>query len=74
VALVTLCRDLRAAGFQLVDAQAPTPHLRSLGVLELSRTAYLEKLKAALQIDATPGSWRTGILPVGAARAEPSES
>ena len=74
VALVTLCRDLSEAGFQLVDAQAPTPHLRSLGALELSRTVYLLHLKAALQAEGTPGSWRGGIPPVGRAGPDPSSA
>jgi leucyl/phenylalanyl-tRNA--protein transferase len=70
VALVTLCRDLSEAGFKLVDAQAPTPHLRSLGALELSRTVYLLHLKAALQAEATPASWRHGIPSIGKARSD----
>lgn len=47
--LVTL---LREAGFVLFDTQFLTPHLASLGGVEISRAAYLARLEAALGIKA----------------------
>ena len=61
VGFVTLCRALDTAGFQLVDAQAPTPHLRSLGAREVSREQYLVRLEMALASPSPFGSWQRGI-------------
>lgn len=45
VALVTLVERLRACpGQRLIDVQWCTPHLSSLGVREISRSDYLERL------------------------------
>lgn len=44
VALVALVRSLFAAGIGLFDVQFATAHLRSLGVRELPRREYLERL------------------------------
>lgn len=43
-----LVERLRACGFLLLDAQAPTPHLASLGAIEIPREEYLKRLKEAL--------------------------
>ena len=48
VALVALVDMLREGGASLVDVQWVTPHLRSLGVVEVSRRRYLELLAEAL--------------------------
>lgn len=48
-ALVALVERLRAAGGQrLLDVQWGTPHLASLGVVEISRREYLARLAAVL--------------------------
>ena len=73
VGFVILTRDLHEAGYTLVDAQAPTPHLRSLGAVELSRAEYLARLKAALRNPDPPRSWTQGIPPVRGVGG-PSES
>ena len=54
VALIGLVELLTAAGAdgRLVDVQWVTPHLASLGVVELPRTAYLARLEAALRVPA----------------------
>lgn len=54
LALVHLVERLRAGGFQLLDMQFLTPHLASLGGIEISRAEYRERLKAAL---AVRGEW-----------------
>ena len=51
VAFVALCRRLRERGFTLLDAQFMTEHLASLGAIEISRPAYLQRLRAALALD-----------------------
>jgi len=48
VALVTLVDLLRDQGASLLDVQWATPHLRSLGAIEVSRTTYHELLREAL--------------------------
>jgi leucyl/phenylalanyl-tRNA--protein transferase len=45
---------LRAQGFALLDVQLLTPHLASLGAVEISRARYLERLATAL---ASPATW-----------------
>ncbi len=48
VALVHLVARLRRGGFTLLDTQFLTPHLASLGGVEISREAYRARLGAAL--------------------------
>lgn len=47
VALVSLVDRLRAQGFSLLDVQWNTPHLASLGAVEVPRSTYLDLLSAA---------------------------
>ena len=47
VALVALVERLRAGGGVLLDCQWRTPHLASLGVVEISRRDYVARAKAA---------------------------
>ncbi|MBK5288998.1 MAG: leucyl/phenylalanyl-tRNA--protein transferase [Acidimicrobiia bacterium] len=51
VALVALVDRLRATGASLLDVQWVTPHLESLGAVEISRADYGERLRAALDVD-----------------------
>ncbi|MEL7023718.1 MAG: leucyl/phenylalanyl-tRNA--protein transferase [Pseudomonadota bacterium] len=44
VALFSLCRILRSADFRLLDCQMHTPHLASLGAVEISRSDYAKSL------------------------------
>lgn len=52
IALAYLVDRLRQAGFTLFDAQFLTPHLASLGAVEIPRTAYHMLLKTALAREA----------------------
>ncbi|MCF2904292.1 leucyl/phenylalanyl-tRNA--protein transferase [Octadecabacter sp. CECT 8868] len=52
LALAYLVDRLRVGGFTLFDTQFITPHLASLGGLEISRAAYRASLSAALKEDA----------------------
>ena len=49
VALVHLVGRLNAGEFALLDTQFITPHLLSLGAVEISRSAYQARLKKALK-------------------------
>jgi leucyl/phenylalanyl-tRNA---protein transferase len=51
VALVALVDRLRAAGFRLLDVQWATPHLRTLGVVEIPRPRYVVALEEAREIE-----------------------
>ncbi|HUR18498.1 MAG TPA: leucyl/phenylalanyl-tRNA--protein transferase [Acidimicrobiales bacterium] len=50
VALVALVGLLREAGAALLDVQWQTPHLASLGAVEVSRAEYLRRLDSALRL------------------------
>ncbi len=52
-ALAYLIHRLRAGGFLLFDTQFLTPHLASLGAVEISRAEYHRRLKKALQLRAS---------------------
>ncbi len=52
IALAYLIDRLRQAGFRLCDTQFLTPHLASLGAVEISRAAYKARLHQALEHDA----------------------
>lgn len=49
IALAYLVDRLRLCGFTLFDTQFITPHLQSLGAVEISRTEYLERLERAIE-------------------------
>lgn len=49
VALAWLVAALRRAGAELLDCQFTTPHLASLGAVEITQAKYLEMLEAALR-------------------------
>lgn len=63
IALAYLVDHLRSRGFRLFDTQFLTPHLASLGALEIPRAAYHELLEEALAHPAeftSPGDWPSG--------------
>lgn len=53
VALVRLVERLRERGFVLLDTQWMTPHLRSLGAIEIPRGVYMDRLAEALELPCT---------------------
>jgi len=53
VALVGLVRRLVERRFVLLDAQFMTPHLESLGAVEILQKEYLKQLRGALQLTRT---------------------
>ena len=48
VALVHLVERLRERGFELLDTQATTPHLKRFGCIDMPAEAYLRRLRRAL--------------------------
>lgn len=52
IALAYLVDRLRVGGFTLFDTQFITPHLASLGAVEISRAHYRELLEQALLVNA----------------------
>jgi len=52
VALAWLVAALRRAGAELLDCQFTTPHLASLGAVEIRQAEYLDLLQAALETQA----------------------
>jgi leucyl/phenylalanyl-tRNA---protein transferase len=60
VALVHLVARLRFGGFRLLDTQFVTPHLATLGAIEVSREAYLQRLDQAREASANFNAWPAG--------------
>lgn len=52
VALVAMAEKLTRSGFILFDVQLMTPHLRSMGAVEIPREEYLRRLAAATRQEA----------------------
>jgi leucyl/phenylalanyl-tRNA--protein transferase len=53
VALTALVGRLHERGFTLLDVQYVTPHLESLGAVEITRREYERRLERALALDRT---------------------
>ncbi len=64
-ALIALVARLRAGGFRLLDTQFVTPHLATLGAIEISRADYHRALEVAISRPA-----RFLALPGSASRQE----
>jgi len=81
VALAWLVARLKAGGFTLLDCQFMTPHLASLGAVEISREAYSALLSAAVgsagegagvsAVGVPAAGWRRGGLAAAGAEAPP---
>ncbi|MCH9812854.1 MAG: leucyl/phenylalanyl-tRNA--protein transferase [Epsilonproteobacteria bacterium] len=48
VALVRLCDKLQEEGYDFIDCQVPSNHLKSMGAREISRDTFLELLEESL--------------------------
>lgn len=66
VALVHLVGRLRAGGFQLLDAQFITPHLKQFGATEIAQKTYLGLLDPAIRRTADFLVWPKGEAVSGA--------
>jgi leucyl/phenylalanyl-tRNA---protein transferase len=69
VALVHLIARLVVGGFKLLDAQFLTPHLASLGAVEIQRHQYLARLGRAIEVQAY---WPASSGNVGIASLAPA--
>jgi len=67
--LAHLVARLRAGGFALFDTQFLTPHLASLGAVEIPRAAYHRQLTAALDGQAR---WHVSPVPHPLGTADPA--
>jgi leucyl/phenylalanyl-tRNA--protein transferase len=56
IALAHLVARLRVGGWKLLDCQFMTPHLQSLGAVEMPQEQYLQRLYSALSADGAAGS------------------
>jgi leucyl/phenylalanyl-tRNA--protein transferase len=63
LALIALCRCLRAWGFGLLDCQVANPHLFTMGAIELQRPRFEELLRDLQAVPATPASWTERFRP-----------
>lgn len=70
LALAFLVHRLRVGGFTLFDTQFLTPHLASLGAVEIPRAAYHQRLEQALTIAARFNP--PGYQPLSSSVASPS--
>ena len=57
MAMAHLVERLNAGGFVLLDTQFITPHLASLGGIEIPRAEYEDRLGQALVLDGDWGAW-----------------
>ncbi|GHA12125.1 leucyl/phenylalanyl-tRNA--protein transferase [Devosia pacifica] len=57
IALAHLVERLNAGGYVLLDTQFITPHLASLGAIEIPRSAYEDRLAHALAVEADWHAW-----------------
>jgi len=55
VALVSLVERLQRRSFALLDTQWSTPHLATLGVIDIPRSEYLARLQTAIALDVSWG-------------------
>lgn len=50
IAFAELAHTLRRCGFRIFDVQVMSPHLESLGCIEIPRHRYLDRLEEALEL------------------------
>jgi leucyl/phenylalanyl-tRNA--protein transferase len=60
VALVHLVRSLAAWGYALIDCQVYTPHLASLGAVEIPRAEFQRRLAEAVDAPVAAQAWDIG--------------
>ena len=73
VCLVHLVARLRAGGFRLLDSQFTTPHLETLGAIEIPRAEYRRRLADAVAAEAVfAGEAMSGASALDRVRDGPS--
>jgi leucyl/phenylalanyl-tRNA--protein transferase len=63
IAVVAASRSLSRAGIEVFDVQFATPHLRSLGVKEISRDDYLRRVASASERPVDLSKLRLSVEP-----------
>ncbi|MCP4749692.1 MAG: leucyl/phenylalanyl-tRNA--protein transferase [Proteobacteria bacterium] len=58
VSLVFLSKQLSEWGYEFIDCQIPTGHLKRMGAFEINRDDFLKKLQVALTKPTYSGSWQ----------------
>ncbi len=58
VALLALCRGLAMNQFPLLDAQVSSPHLRTLGAVELERRDFMSRIAGQIALSGQVGRWQ----------------
>ena len=58
LALVHLCRQLKAWGFGLIDCQMETAHLASMGAKPIPRHDFIREMQRLLELEPVPSPWR----------------
>ena len=61
VALLALAKTLDGWGYPLLDAQVASPHLFTLGAIELSRADFCARVTELVGLEGTPGSWQHAL-------------
>jgi leucyl/phenylalanyl-tRNA--protein transferase len=62
VAFAVLVNRLRGLGYDFIDCQVPTNHLKSLGAKEISRKAFLQRLFKSSLVSSGEMYWDVGIF------------
>lgn len=62
IAACGLCCLLATLGYNLIDCQVHTPHLESLGAVEITRADFLTRVSVGLRERAIPPAWPLGKL------------
>ncbi len=60
VAFAVLVNRLREWGYDFIDCQVPTNHLKSLGAKEVSRKIFLQRLSKASAVSTVDILWNMG--------------
>ena len=58
VAFAHLVQRLKEEGFDMIDCQISSEHLKSLGAREISREEFLKRLQSKIYEDPAPGPWK----------------
>ncbi len=59
LALWSLTEKLKTCGYALLEVQFMTPHLKSLGAIEIPSEEYLRQLKLAVNMEINQDCWQS---------------
>ena len=61
VALLMLAAVLREWGWPMIDAQVASPHLQTLGAVQMRRAAFLRAVESLVRAEGMPGHWHVRV-------------